>query len=228
MKKIFQSLALLLLATNCLAQDVRMLKAVRGARYCEILIIKGTFSELTATVYNTLGCNDCPDATWKQIDAEKVKKEMGARKIIMNGPRYFLMDSIGQSNAPKPKINLGGIDMIERATVKISMPMMLKGKSEPYKEQTIHRSTEYVFGKGSEVYELVSPEHTYIMQSYALIIDTSLTEDALPQLQSKLNLPKDWKYKSFKLDTDLVLKTVGAKEAYVIQDDLDNTYQRIN
>lgn len=106
--------------------------------------------------------------------------------------------------------------------------MMLNGKPEPYKEQTIHRSTEYVFSKGSIVYELISPALTYIMQSYAQIIDTSLTEAALPQLQSKLKLPKDWKYKSFKLDNNLVLKTIKAKEAYVIQDDLDITYQRIN
>ena len=228
MKKIFLSVASLLLVASSIAQDVRMVKPVRGSRYCEILIVKGDFSDLTATVYNTLGCNDCPAETWKHVDAEKLKKEHGAKKIIMNGPRYFLMDSIGQSNAPKPKVNLGGIDMIERATVKISVPMMLNGKPEPYKEQTIHRSTEYVFSKGSIVYELISPALTYIMQSYAQIIDTSLTEAALPQLQSKLKLPKDWKYKSFKLDNNLVLKTIKAKEAYVIQDDLDITYQRIN
>lgn len=229
MKRIFQSVALLFIVANSFAQeDVRMLKPVRGSRYCEILIVKGTLSDLTATVYNTLGCNDCPDEIWKHIDAEKLKKEMGAKKIIMNGPRYFLMDSIGQIGASKPKVSLSGIDLIERATVKIAVPILLKGKPEPYNEQTIHRSTKYVFSKGSEVYELVSPEHTYIMQSYAQIIDTSLTEAALPQLQSKLKLPKDWKYKSFKLESDLVLKTIEAKEAHVIQDDLDNTYQRIN
>ncbi len=228
MKKIFQTVVLLLFVESSLAQDVRMLKPVRGSRYCEILIVKGKRSDLTATVYNTLGCNECPAETWKLIDAEKLKKEQGAEKIIINGPRYFLMDSIGQSSVPKPKVNLGGIDMIERATVKVSMPIMLKGKSKPYKEQTIHRSTEYIFSRGSEVYELVSPGHTYIMQSYALIIDTSLTEASLPQLQSKLKLPKGWKYKSIKLNTDLVLKTIEAKEAHVIQDDLDNTYQRIN
>ena len=208
------------------AQDIKMLDKVRGSRYCEILVVKGNITNLTATVYNTLGCNNCPDDAWQKLTAKKLKKELNAKSVIMNGPRYFLMDKIGQGNTPKPKQNFDGLEMIERATLKVSLSTMRR-KNEPYTEKTIHRSTEYVFNKGSEVYELVSPTHTYIMQSYAQIIDKTLTEKDLPSLAPQLKLPGGWHYKVLKLDADLVLKTLETAEANVIQDDLDNTYQRI-
>lgn len=213
--------------TKSFAQDIKMLDKVRGSRYCEILVVKGNITNLTVTVYNTLGCNNCPDDDWQKLSADKLKKELNAKSVIMNGPRYFLMDKIGQSNSPKPKQNFGGLEMVERATLKGSLSI-IRGKNQPYAEKIIHRNTEFVFNKGSEVYELVSPEHTYIMQSYAQIVEKKQTEKDLPNLATKLKLPKGWQYKVLKLKTDLVLKTLETAEAYVIQDDLGNTYQRIN
>jgi len=227
MQKISLWALCLFLFSKSFSQDIKMLDNVRGARYCELLVVKGHVGNLTAPVYNTLGCNDCPDAAWRKLNATKLKKELGAKTVLMNGPRYFLMDKIGQSNAPKAKQDFDGMDMVERATLKISLSMM-RGKNQPYTEKTIRRSTEYVFNKGSEVYELVSPSHTYIMQSYAQIVDSTLTESELPNLAAKLKLPIGWQYRALKLSDDLVLKTLESAEAFVIQDDLGNTYQRIN
>ena len=77
------------------------------------------------------------------------------------------------------------------------------------------------------MYELISPEHTYVMQTYAQIIDPKLTEADLSQLNGRLKLPEGWKFNVFRLDEDLVLKTVSDREAHVTQDDLLNTYQRL-
>lgn len=201
---------------------------VRGARYCEILVVSGKLTDLTATVYNTIGCNDCPAAQWKAIDADKLRKELSAKSILMNGPRYFLMDKIGQTNEPPPTVVLSGLAMKKRATVPVSMKTAMTGKAKPYAETTVKRSTEYVFNKGSRVYELVSPDHTYIMQSYAQIVDPNLSEKDLATLQTRLKLPKGWRFQTRILTEPLTLRTVEGGEAHVTQDDLMNTYQRIN
>lgn len=93
---------------------------VRGSRYCEILVIKGNLTNLNAIVYNRLGCHDCPDEIWRSVDPKKLKDSLKAKSIAMNGPRVFMMDRIGQNNTPPPKVNLAGIEMIERATVPVS------------------------------------------------------------------------------------------------------------
>lgn len=201
---------------------------VRGARYCEILVVSGRLTNLTATVYNTLGCNDCPSAQWKAIDPNKLKKELDARSIVMNGPRYFLMDKIGQTNAAPPTTTLDGLQFKKRATLPISVKIVLEGKAKPYTETTVDRSTQYVFNKGSRVYELISPEHSYIMQSYAQLVDPNLTEKDLATLQTRLKLPRGWRYQTRILPAELVLETIAGGEAHVTQDDLMNTYQRIN
>ena len=46
---------------------------IRGSRYCEILVVNGSMSNLVATVYNTLGVNDCPANQWSAIDPKAQK-----------------------------------------------------------------------------------------------------------------------------------------------------------
>jgi hypothetical protein len=46
------------------------------------------------------------------------------------------------------------------------------------------------------------------MQSYAMIVGTSLNEAGIDSLEKKLKLPKDWKFRVRTLDEDLVLKNI--------------------
>ena len=66
----------------------------------------------------------------------------------------------------------------------------------------------------------------YIMQSYAQIVDPTQTEASLETLASRLQLPQGWHYRVRRLDQDYVVQTTG--EAYVLQDDFENTYQRVD
>jgi hypothetical protein len=200
---------------------------VRSERYCEVLTITGSMNNLVATVYNTVGCNDCPENVWKNIDQEKIKKDFKAKSVIMNGPRVFLMDSIGQFNTPPPKINLGGIEMIERAKLNIDIKSFLKGKHKPYDEQEVNRSTKYVFNQGSNAYFLHNNGSTYIMQSFAQIINPKLKEEGLKTLANSLKLPNGWTYEAKRLDETIILETKEGGEAYIIQDDFQNSYQKI-
>jgi haloalkane dehalogenase len=104
---------------------------VRDSRYCEIFDIKGNLTNLNAIVYNTLGCNDCPDEIRRSVDPRKLKDSLKAKSIAMNGPRVFMMDRTGQNNTPRPKVNLAGIEMIERATVPVSIKNCCVGNPLP-------------------------------------------------------------------------------------------------
>jgi hypothetical protein len=84
-----------------------------------------------------------------------------------------------------------------------------------------------VFRANQPVFLLVRPDGVrYAMQSYAQMIDKSLTYDDLPALASRLKLPAGWRYEVMKPDGDLLLGATG--KAIVVQDDLDNTYQKLD
>jgi pimeloyl-ACP methyl ester carboxylesterase len=200
-------------------------KDIRNARYCEVLPVVLTKGKLIASVYNTLGLNDCPDAAWKAMDVTAIKKQFGAFQVELNGPRYFMMNQIipKGATASGEKVTIGGLEFTKRAEVELTLAGM---KSEPYVTRDINRDTTYVFKKGLATFQLVGPDGSvYVMQSYAQTVNPKLTIDDLPKLGDMLKLPTGWKFQVVKPDEDLVLTANGV--AHLIQDDLNNSYQRI-
>jgi hypothetical protein len=56
----------------------------------------------------------------------------------------------------------------------------------PYAERTVLRDAEFEFWAGSEIYELVAPDGSvYVMQSYALTVDPTLSESDLSGLGAR-------------------------------------------
>jgi hypothetical protein len=157
---------------------------MHGARYGEVLLVRGRLNRIEATVYNTLGLNDCPDDLWRALDAEAIKKTHRARAAILNGPRYFLMDTVIIADPGGEIVTYGELQMRPLATVRLPMTALRGGLDrQPYTENTIRRTTVYVYDQGREVYELVAPDGTpYLMQSYSLAVDRTLTEADLPAL----------------------------------------------
>lgn len=204
---------------------MKMLDDVRDRRYCELLVAKRQGMHLSADVYNTLGLNDCPQAVWDAIDIAKVASELGAVRVIRNGPRHFIMDRLASGDANRSPADIQGLAMRPVATVGLRLLDLLEKRSS-YVERTIHRTTNWIFLAGKPVYELVSPKgQVYVMQSYAQIVDPNLAYNDLAALGSRLKPPKGWQYRSRTLTADLVAPAVG--EAHVIQDELQNTYQRL-
>jgi hypothetical protein len=200
---------------------------LHGARYGEMLLVKGRLNRIEATVYNTLGLNECPDDLWRALDAEAIKTAHRARAAVLNGPRYFLMDSIAIADPGTEIVTFGGLQMRPLATVRLPLSALRGGIGRrPYAERAIRRTTTYVYDQGREVYELVAPDGTtYVMQSYSLAVDPTLTEADLPALGARLRLPDGWRYRVRRLAEEWSLHVDG--EARVVQDDLDNTYQRV-
>lgn len=199
---------------------------LRNARYCEVLVVHGNLLSAKAGVYNTIGLNDCPEDKWAALDPNKLKKEFKALQVVLNGPRYFVMDRNALKNTgpgERKMDTFGGIPMRLLAYVEVH-PMQ---KRTPYTENAVERQTQYVYERGKDVYELVAPDgRTYVMQSYSQEIDKNLHEGDLANLGSKLKLPKGWHYRVRRVDRDLIVRNAGTK-AYVLQDDLRDSYQRM-
>jgi haloalkane dehalogenase len=202
-------------------------EGTHGARYGEVLLVTGHLNRVEATVYNTLGLNDCPDDLWRALDPAAIKRAYRVRAVILNGPRYFLMDKVAIADPGREIFAFGGLQMRRLATVPLSLTTLLGGlRRHPYREQAVRRTTVYVYDRGREVYELIAPDGaTYVMQSYALSVDPSFTEADLPALAERLRLPQGWRYRVRRLEDEWSLRVDG--EAGVIQDELENSYQRV-
>jgi hypothetical protein len=195
---------------------------LRNVRYCEVLVVDRQLKSTWAKVYNTIGLNDCPADKWNALDAKSLKKERGATAVILNGPRYFVMDR-NALRRPGEVDHFDGLDMRLLAILEIKD----MAKRVPYTENTVQRESQYLYERGKYVYELISPQgKTYVMQSYSVEVDKSLNEDGLLKLSSRLKLPKGWQYRARKVDEDFAVSNTGS-QAFVVQDDLRNSYQRL-
>jgi len=199
---------------------------LRDQRYCEILYGKRDWLKLEVKVFNTQGLNLCPEDQWAKISKESIVKQYNASFVFLNGPRYWTMDEIQASGSTVNKIkeSFGGIEMNLRATLDLSLMQQLIG-AKYYAPNQINRTTNFIYRAGSNIYELTSPAgEVYVMQSYSQIINPKLSMQDLPNLSQQLKLPAGWTYKSRVLDQDLSLLANGI--AYVLQDNLANSYQR--
>ena len=196
-------------------------------RYCEVLGVTLDMATMTAhlDVYNSLMFGTCPQAQWEALDKATITEQLSVDQVMLNGPRYFLMDSsTGSTLAPGGVETFGEIQMALLATLTLDISEGLPGGGG-YGPREVVRNNAWIFDAGREVYELIDAEgHHYVMQSYARIVDTDLSLEDLPALASQLTLPEGWSYQARTLDETLTAQADGI--AIVIQDDLQNTYQR--
>ncbi|MCB0949090.1 MAG: hypothetical protein KDB44_07390 [Mycobacterium sp.] len=195
----------------------------RGGRYGEVLLVTAASEPgegPQATVYNTFGLNDCPADLWSQLDAEAVAKHHGAAAALLNGPRYWLMDSIEKAPTGPPEIaTFGGIDMIRQATVKLTSM-----NPAPYRPNSVTRNTVFVFDSGKPVFELIDPDgRHWVMQTWSQVVDPTLSYEDLANLATRLRMPDAWTYRARVLDEELRIDTT-TEAAQVLQDDLTNSY----
>jgi hypothetical protein len=199
-------------------QDVKMIDGVFGKRYGEVLLVSLPGPE--ATVYNTFPLNDCPAPLWDKLDAQAIAAENGAAAALLNGPRYWLMSSIGkQQREAGQRKTFGGIEMIRQATVQLASM-----NPAPYQVNRVDRKAVFVFDAGRQIYELIDPDGgRWVMQTYSQTVDATLSLADLPHLAERLSLPAGWRYQARTPSAPLRVDTT-ATEAMVTQDDLANSY----
>jgi hypothetical protein len=196
--------------------------ALRGKRYCEVLLLRPAPEGITAEVYNTFPINDCPEDQWAAMDATAIAQEYSALIAMLNGPRYWLMDVIRQQDrGAEVRKTFGGMEMIQRATVVVGDPI---AASKPYSTQSVNRRTVFTFDAGRTVYELTDPEgNRWVMQSWSQQVDPTLGVADLATLGDRLEPPPGWSYAARKLSEPLKVVTT-AQAARVMQDELKNSY----
>jgi hypothetical protein len=216
-------------ALEKLAGDSVSVSNLRNKRYCEVLYGKRSFLTLVVKVFSTQGVNDCPQDAWKSITSKSISDTYKASFIRLNGPRYWMIDGLQASGntVNHERESFGGIEMNLRATIEVGLYKQLQilWGDPSYQTTTVHRNTTWIYQAGSPVYELISPSgERYVMQSYAQIVNPSLSMADLPMLEKQLQLPKGWSYRTRLLTENLYLVAKGT--AYVLQDSLLNSYQR--
>jgi hypothetical protein len=199
---------------------VTMVDDVFGKRYGEVLLVRIAESGPEATVYNTFPLNDCPEVLWDRLNAQAIAAENDAAAALLNGPRYWLMSSIGkQGREAQEHKSFGGIEMIRQATVQLASM-----NPAPYNVNHVDRKAIFVFDAGREIYELIDPEgRRWVMQTWSQTVDRALALADLPALASRLSLPSGWRYESRTPTTPLRVDTT-THDASVTQDDLANSY----
>lgn len=195
---------------------------MRGVRYGEVLAVFLREGGLQAEVFGTQMLNDCPQELWGSLDPESIAAELGAVTVKLNGPRYWVIDGIGQKVAVVEPVlrDFNGLTMRRIATIELGSDP----RSEPYLERRVDRGAVFYFDAGKPVYELLDPAgNAYLMQAYCVGVDPTLTEADLPGLGSRLALPTGWSYRTRVLADDVVVDTTHSL-ATVVQDELENTY----
>jgi hypothetical protein len=198
---------------------------LRDHRYCEVIAAFRSGLKARLEVYTTFGLNSCPGDLWDELDEDALAEELDAKAVKFNGPRYWVVNSVESGeDGDSRTVDFGGIEMALSAV----MTMKGRGGQEPYSENTVKRTraASFIYLAGNEVYELTSPEgDVYRMQSYSQVVDPSLAIDDLKSLGDRLELPEGWTFQARVLTEDSEL--MAEEEAYVVTDDLKNTYQRV-
>ncbi len=200
----------------------RLISDMRGVRYGEVLAAYLRDGGLEAEVYGTQMLNDCPQELWETLDAPTIAAEMGALMVKLNGPRYWMLDGLGQKVAVVDPVfrDFNGLMMRRIAVVNLGD----SPSTQPYVQRYVNRGAVFFFDAGSPVYELVSPDGlAYVMQAYCVGVDPSLNQGNLAALGDRLALPEGWSFRTRILDEELVVDT-SATIATVLQDELENTY----
>jgi hypothetical protein len=200
--------------------DETVIADVFGKRYGEVLLVTSTQSGPEATVYNTFPLNDCPDELWEKLDPQAMAAENGAIAALLNGPRYWLMGSIGKRGRDNlERKSFGGIEMLRQATVKLATM-----NPSPYSLNRVDRKAVFTFDAGREIYELIDSDgRHWVMQTWSQTVDPALSLSDLPGLASRLSLPAGWTYQPRTPTFPLRVDTTN-RDACVTQDDLANSY----
>jgi hypothetical protein len=144
----------------------------------------------------------------------------------MNGPRRAFMDATAELRDGGRVTSAEGIAMHTVADVHVpGLRVFLSAQRPSHTQFTVVRTPQWLFPKGSDIHEPVSPEgHQYAMQSVSRHVDPDLDVEQLPALGERLQLPDGRRYRVRTLDEDLRMGAHG--DAHIAFDEHENNYRR--
>ncbi|HOX90508.1 MAG TPA: hypothetical protein PLN55_12920 [Burkholderiaceae bacterium] len=208
----------------------------RGKAFYEILFMfrqpnGGGIGNYFNSLSNALpASNEEMDARFRALNAETLKKEFGGDGIFFNGPRRLVANTITASSwdGCKKRV-IGTIPLNLDGTFEVpSFDKFVSGPPVAYKPLVSKRDSRMIFNAGETVYELITPEGAvYTMFSLSLKADPKNTIENLPTLGKRLTLPTGWKFRSRKLDKEMVLTAAADSNPpnTVVLDQFEGNYQ---
>jgi hypothetical protein len=160
--------------------------------------------------------------------SQALKNAFHTEVSVLKGPHCSAMDTV-VIDVPDAGalVSFDGHQMRWVGVLHIPGPNALGAGRAPYSEDPIERTSPSVFSAGKLVYELgASQGQVYLMQTFAQIVDPTLTEEQLATLAACLQPPEGWQYRAHRFDQHATLNTDGV--AHRLQDALQNTYQRLD
>jgi hypothetical protein len=205
---------------------VKSLSGLRGLRYMEFFLVGSVpvDGNLKGTCYNTTPCPPTPSGrdTAPQAVVDKLKppdlaKQYGVARVWLNPPRQWLLDKVDiELGATR---EFGGLKAAWCAV--LNMP---KAEWAPFTSTTIARKSKFSFDKGSTVYLLDDPDdNTWVMKSVTPAAVPTNTYENISNIESRLNLPGGWDYRTKVLDQELVLIPESGV-ARILSDNLRDVY----
>jgi hypothetical protein len=207
---------------------------IYGAAILPMLLAYNSFPTLVmdVDVYNSLGLNLCPQEQWEMLDSEAIAQEYSARSAFLNGPRFWVLDSI-VSSTPSPAQAVSALfgDIEMRLVAALVAPVERLEESANgetnYRVAKVSRDTVFSFVAGRQLYELYEPNgNHYMLQSFSRVVDKDLQLSELADLGKRLALHEGWRFVTRTLGFPFDLRTVDGL-AQVVTDNLNNTYQRV-
>jgi len=209
----------------------------RDYEYCEFLVnIPSAPAGSTRPIFNTTGWDSC--STWQALNTTDIMNAYntqypannptvlpnGATSVTINYPRAWVYDDAIQAT-PDTDLYLiadnitSGFDAFNTTS-----------SQGIYTPGIVARTTTWIYDSNKLIYELIDPnKNTYVMQSYAKFIDTSLTYadlQSIAYMVPRLDLPTGWIYQVLELTQKF--DNIANNDAQVMQDKLGNSYMLVN
>jgi hypothetical protein len=220
------------LPDDCAGAELRKIADLRDYRYEEIdLFARDPLKKvLYVSTYNTTGQNagedtrdSAPKAIAQGVDPKKIAKQYQAVQAWISPPRYWTLDWL--SDRVGAVRSFAGLDAAWMGnSLAHSAAASGKSGSTAYRGVLVARTAVEGFKKGSQVYLLDDPKgRTWVMVAYTDKESPGLTIDKLDSLGDVLKLPQGWKFRTQRLEKELILEP-KAGFTPVIEDDLENIY----
>ncbi len=208
----------------------------RGRAFYEILFMfrqpnGGGIGNYFNSLSNALpASNDVMDARFRALNAKTLKKEFGGDGVFFNGPRRLVANTVtGMSWDGCRQRVIGTIPLNLDGTFEVpSFKAFVSGPPVAYKVLVSKRDSRMIFNAGETVYELITPQGAvYTMFSLSLKADPNNTIENLPTLGKRLTLPTGWKFRSRKLDKEMVLTAAADSNPpnTIVLDQFEGNYQ---
>jgi hypothetical protein len=196
---------------------------IYGKRFCEIVYSKNF---MDFYVYNSNSLHDCPQAWWKGLNQNIIKKDVQASYVFLNGPRIWLVDNIENEPSKGRTVNqFRGKPLHLVGTFHTDFQTLLQNHG-PYTDYKINREQVYSLHKGRQIVEIINQKgQVYVLQSISLK-HRAQSLDNIVQLKQQIKLPKGWMMKMGALQEEYKMQPT-AHSIHVIQDEFDNTYQMV-